>query len=347
MEDGRTKPVAGRPAAATPAIPSNGATDAAFVACGCMAPPAHRSAAATRASTSGAAGAPPPRSRRAGAGIDHNGHEVSGRGHDGPRAGASISAHHGRAAPAERRDRRGPPSALEGVSLSLCITPAAAARRIPRSKNLKSQHADLGTKLRASGLSPRQLALRLELQRPLLFPGVATIQTEQCVRVWWTAVLALAPGGDTFLFCETVDPGAPILAGDLADQGIGEALLVSSEGFAAVGERLQKFHPGSDVALLGLTNLAIRQLQVEAYLARVASPIAEERIVDVRGLLSDRECLALEAVLRFYLGKTIHDPPAGGANRPEPPTGPETEGLPTRDGESEPPPGLDGLDPAA
>ncbi len=175
------------------------------------------------------------------------------------------------------------------------------------------------------------------------------IRTEQRLRAWWLAVLGLAPGGHTFLFCETVDPGVPILAGDLAAQGIGAELLANSEGFAAVAGRLKRFHPGSDIALLELTNLAIRRLQVEAYLARVASPIAEGRIVDVRGLLSDRERSALEAVLRFYRGKTIHDPPAAGADPPTPPfgAGQGMEGLPGRDRELERPPGLDGLDPAA
>ena len=167
----------------------------------------------------------------------------------------------------------------------------------------------------------RDIASRLNLQRPLVFVNLATTTgaLQRSARIAGLFAFKLWPSGDSLLHLDMVNPGMPIAAEVSTVHGITDEIAAESPPFAAIAPGLVRVFADCDVMGLDAEGSDIALLEMEFYLAELDLPLMKQR-VDAHHILIEHEHRALEAAVRFDCGAAIACARDGAAPAPSPPT---------------------------
>ena len=183
--------------------------------------------------------------------------------------------------------------------------PAVCSGPNPRAKKLPVRHINLARRRRALDPNARDMASRLNLQRPLVVVNLATTGAlRRSARIAGILTVKLWPGGDTSLRLDTVNPGMPIPRDATNLHGIPDAVAAGSPAFAAIASGLVRVFADCDVMGIDAEGADIALLEVEFYLAGIDLPLTKQR-VDAHHILLDHERRGLEAAVRFDCGVAI------------------------------------------
>ena len=152
----------------------------------------------------------------------------------------------------------------------------------------------------------RDIASRLNLQRPLVFVNLATTTgaLQRSARIAGLFAFKLWPSGDSLLHLDTISPGTPIAAEVSTVHGITDEIAAGSPPFAASAPGLVRVFADCDVMGLDAEGSDIALVEMEFYLAELDFPLTKQR-VDAHHILIEHERRALEAAVRFDCGVAI------------------------------------------
>ncbi|MXW24007.1 MAG: hypothetical protein F4X80_03030 [Chloroflexi bacterium] len=198
----------------------------------------------------------------------------------------------------------GQPDAMEG-SAPVARCPAwMEPAQVRRSQAPLPDAIDLKRRHRALDPRARDMAARLDLQRPLVVVNLATTGAlRQHDRLVAILAVKLWPSGDSVLRLDVVNPTRPISPEATAAHGITDEYVRGHPGFPAIAAGWQVLLTGCDIAGMDCEGRDIALLEAEYYRAGIGLPLTDRR-VDAGRALPDRDRRDRRRAIQFHRAPT-------------------------------------------